>query len=201
MPAGFDSSTWSEQMISLLDDHHLVILSDSTSQRSTAGRLLQHRLGMLPETEVIDIDGTAALDMASFCQQIMAAARNRLGDSNGNGNAYLQRLIAHLRMLRRKTKRRYVIWHDADAMLEQDVATFSVLVNALLAVAAEHEHTTRSPLLLQRAVFIGGAKLGAYAEDIHGQFCCWLDDADDAPFWDVLSAVDRPRVIVYRMEG
>jgi hypothetical protein len=98
-------------------------------------------------------------------------------------------------------KRRYFIWHDADAMLEADVELFCRLVNAIFAVAAECEHISLDPVVLQRVVFLGGAKLGAYAEDANGQFCRWLEDEDESPFWDVISVVDRPPVITYRIDG
>src|SRR5207247_6640689 len=92
-------------------------------------------------------------------------------------------------------KRGYFLWRQADPLLDADVNMFSALVNAFLAVAAEREHISADRLLIQRVVFLGGAKLGAYAEDARGQFCRWLDDDDGSPFWEVINVVQRPAVI------
>jgi hypothetical protein len=91
------------------------------------------------------------------------------------------------------------------------VDLFRRLVNALFAVAAETECVSLDPVVLQRVVMLGGSKLGAYAEDDTGQFNRWLiEDADDATsdsrrteslFWEVQNVIERPPVLVYRMDG
>jgi hypothetical protein len=98
-------------------------------------------------------------------------------------------------------KREYFLWHEAEALLEHDVELFSALVNAFFGVAAEREHISADRLLIQRVVFLGGAKLGAYAEDSNGQFCKWLEEDQGSPFWEVVNVVERPAVIAYRVEG
>jgi hypothetical protein len=56
-------------------------------------------------------------------------------------------------------------------------------------------------LVLQRVVFIGSSKLGAYAEDHNGQFNRWLDDSEESPFWEVASIIERPPVLTFRIDG
>ena len=98
-------------------------------------------------------------------------------------------------------KREYFLWHEAEALLEADVRLFGALVDAFLGVAAEREHISADRLVLQRVVFLGGSKLGAYAEDPCGQLRRWLEEQDGSPFWEVLSVVERPPVITYRVDG
>ena len=75
------------------------------------------------------------------------------------------------------------------------------LANALLSVAAEREHTCPDLLILQRVVFTGGDKLGAYFEEEGGQFRRWLVEPECDPFEEVHSYVLRPPVLAYRLDG
>lgn len=213
--ATFESTAWPDGIIQLLDDHHLVVLSDSSAARRQFAGTLKSHLEDLPDTQVIAIDGTAATDLHSFCRQLekRLAAPHAPHDQHHHRHGAspwwrdVQSVIKVLRDSGRTEgggeapKRRYFLWHEAHVMLEADVELFAHLVNALFAVAAEFEHTNLEPLLLQRVVFIGGAKLGAYAEDVNGQFCKWLEDEEGSPFWEVASVMDRPPVLTYRIDG
>lgn len=137
--------------------------------------------------------------------EIMETPRGpRAGDSHANSNADENAAGMTSTPPRRSTmtlKREYFLWHEAEALLETDVELFGALVNAFIGVAAEREHVSVDRLLIQRVVFLGGAKLGAYAEDSNGQFCRWLEEDQGSPFWEVISVVERPAVIAYRVEG
>lgn len=196
--ATFESQSWPEDVIQLLDDHHLVALSGSAKARQQFRSTLMDHLTVLAETEVVGINGAAAVDLPSFCRQLerqfavqRAGAHPWWRDVNS--------VIEVLRSAPTRPKRRYFIWHDADAMLETDMDLFCRLVNAFFGVAAEYEHINPDPLVLQRVVFIGGEKLGAYAEDANGQFRRWHEDGEDSPFWEVVSVLVHPPVMTYRI--
>ena len=74
------------------------------------------------------------------------------------------------------------------------------MVNALLGTAAYHEHVEPDVLVLQRVVFFGGDKLGASAEEPHGQFNAWLTE-DDGDLWEVYACLERPPVMTFRLDG
>jgi len=199
--ATFESTSWPQSVIQLLDDHHLVVLSDRPRARQQFGSSLGDHLRTITDTHVVTIDGAAATDLPSFCRQLVQGLLLPKIKVNPWWRD-MQSVIEVLRSACTGFKRRYLIWQDADAMLESDVELFCRLVNAMFGVAAECEHISLDPVMLQRVVFIGGAKLGAYAEDVNGQFCRWLDDDEqDSPFWEVMSVVERPPVIAYRLEG
>jgi hypothetical protein len=199
-PVTFDSTLGPDGLIQLLDDHHLVILSDHPRSRRAVGCALQDRLALIADTQVLTIDGQRALDLPGLCRQLEhGLALSRSGEKLWWRDVHS--LIGLLRSACHGARRRYFIWQDADAMLEADVELFCRVVNAFCAVAAECEHVSLDPIVLLRLVFIGGPKLGAYAEDTTGQFCRWLDDDDDSWFWEVASIVDRPSVITYRIDG
>lgn len=201
----FATSTWSDEIVQLLDEHHLVVLADTAVVRDQFADGLSQRLAAMADTQVIDLHGRGIRDVPAFCSDLERQLTNERADGGKAGppKAWWRDIMSVIAALRTPTgaRRRYIIWRDADAMLESDVKLFGQLVNALLSVAAEHEHVSLELLVLQRAVFIGGPKLGAYAEDSTGQFCRWLDDAPDSPFWEVVSVIDRPPVLTYRIEG
>lgn len=203
-----DGTAWPEGIIQLLDDHHLVVLSEQSESRRRFGAMLERQLSVLGETEVVEIEGREAVDLPSFCRQL----ESRLPVAKDDLNRWWRDMASVIRVLRHAggggfresaPKRRYFLWHEADTMLEADVALFCRIVNALFGVAAESEHTSLDPVVVQRVIFLGGDKLGAYAEDVNGQFCSWMNAAEgeDSPFWEIMSVVDRPRVITYRIDG
>ena len=198
--ATFESTSWPDGIVQLLDDHHLVVLSDSARARSQFADRLATHLGGLADTEIITIDGAFAIDLQSFCEQL----EQQLKLSRVGPNPWWRDVCSVIEVLRHAStapKRRYLIWTDSHTMLEADIDLFCRLVNAFMGVAAEFEHINLDPLVVQRAVFIGGSKLGAYAEDNNGQFNRWLDDDRDSPFWEVASVMERPPVLTYRIDG
>jgi hypothetical protein len=55
-------------------------------------------------------------------------------------------------------------------------------------------------LLLHRAVLIGSSMLDLYAEDPAGQCCRWHDDGQGEPFWQVVTGIDAPPFMRYRID-
>ncbi len=189
-------------MAQLLDDHHLVVLSDKPANRTRFAQEFHEYARSIPDTQAISIDGTRAATLDGFCAEL---TRHLPGQA---AIATMPEVINVLRKWPGSPKRLYLIWRDADASLDSDVELFGRLVNAICSVAVEHEHLNPARLVLQRAMFIGNSKLGAYAEDMRGQFSRWLDEfdlhaenADDSPFWEAQSCVDRPSVLTYRIDA
>lgn len=199
----FDSGTWPADIAQLLDDHHLVVLSDKPDARSRFCQVFCDYLLSLIDTCVVTIDGARVTDMRKFCDQIRRhLPRGRAVESS------IQGVVDVLRQWPNAPKRMYFLWHDADVALDADVKLFSRLVNALCSVAVEHEHINPHRLILQRSVFVGNSKLGAYVEDQRGQFSRWLvdnetlcGDEEESMFWEAQSCIDRPPVLTYRIDG
>lgn len=198
--AALDFQSTPEDVIQVLDDHHLVALSDSRLARQRFRATLVEHLDSIGDTEVIGIRGDHAIDLPSFCRQLeRQLAVQRRGPQTWWRD--VSSVIDLLRGAASRPKRRYFVWNDADAMLRSDAGLFCRLVNALFGVAAECEHISMEPLVVQRVVFIGGEPLGTYAEDAHSQFSRWLDDDEESPFWEVASVLERPPVLAYRIGG
>ncbi len=196
------------EITQLLDEHHLVVLGEPAARRRFV-RTLGERLASLPETDVVPIRGDRATGLGSFSRELEGAltrapeparvpAREPAPAQGADGVADI---IAALRACPPAAKRQYFLWHDADAMLESDVVLFGRIVNAMLGVAAEREHISPDRLVIQRTIFLGNDKLGAYAEEEHGQFRTWILAGDTTPFWEVASCLDRPSVLTFRLEG
>ena len=174
---------WLAGIAQLLDEHHLVVVADDRDAAATIGRTTAARQAGLPQTRVITVNGAETLDAASFT----AAAI----DGTGGVSA----LAAALRHRPDDARWQYIVWLDADEMLEHDVALFGRVANTLFSVAAEHEHVTTDAMLIQRVIMTGGPKLGAYTEEEGGQFRTWL------PGTKVAECLERPPVITYRVNG
>jgi hypothetical protein len=202
-----EAQTWPDDIVQVLDDHHLVVCAAAPAAADRFADALTRRLRQLAETQVIEIDGTQAGDITSFCRQIERqvvprAQRRSLphGKSWWRDIASLISLLRNTAAIAGAPKHRYIVWKDADVVLARDESLFGHLVNALLGVAAEQEHITPESLVLQRVVFIGSEALAAYADKPEGQFRRWLDE-EGSPFWEVASVLDGPPVVTYRLEG
>ncbi|MHC4946736.1 MAG: hypothetical protein ACYTG1_00530 [Planctomycetota bacterium] len=196
--AGLEPRLHIEGIVPLLDDHHLAVLADDPWTRAAFESELAASLATLTDTEVVRIDGGRAADLAGFLDELAGGLGTDRATAGPEGVAAVAGL---LRRAAEGPKRRYLVWSDADVMLEADVALFGRLANLLFAVAAEAEHLSPDVLVLQRVIFTGGAKLGAFAEFTGGPFCRWLDDADPPAGPAVAACVDRPAVLAYRLEG
>lgn len=192
----FDSGTWQADLTQLLDEHHLVALSDEPERRARFNTSFCEYLRGLSDTQVIGINGVNATDLAGFANEL--SRRLRVYDDL-TVKPTMDGVIEALRNWPGGVRHRYFVWRDSHVMLDANRTLFSRLVNAMCAVAAEHEHLNPTPLVIQRTVLIGGSPLGVYADDKEGQFHRWLCEEGDA-FWEVSSCVDRPKVLIYRLD-
>jgi hypothetical protein len=191
-----ESPSWPAGLTQLLDEHHLVVLAGDQARRADFARSLAAHLETVPDAVTISLPGEQVTNLAGFCG-VLSEVLHLAGPIAPT----LDGLIRLLRSDPLQMRHQYLIWHDADALLEADVRLFSRLVNALLSVAAEFEYVNPDVLTLQRLIFLGGDKLGAYAEDETGQFCAWLAERGSTRFWEVASCVPRPPVLTYRLDG
>ncbi len=183
-------------IVPLLDDHHLVVLGDSDDERAHFDNALRRHLGQLPETVLIPVRTGQRNPVEGLCRALAQYL-----DDPGRLDGTVASLGAVLRDGVVEAKHEYFLWVDAGDALEADIEGFGQVVNAMMAAAAEREFVSSEVLVLQRFVFFGCAKLGAYAEEEGGQFRCWLPDADGGPSADVMASVGTPPVLTYRIDG
>lgn len=182
----------------LLDEHHLVVLGDHPAERDACAEGLRRHLEQrTPDTRVASMEGHRIRDLETFCARL----EESLGRPAGTLERSVDRIVECLRTRPGDARHDYLLWRDADTLLEHDVELFGRLVNALIGVAAEREYVSADLLVIQRVVFLGDDKLGAYAEDENGQFRSWLVRDGVTRFWEVASCLERPPVLTYRLDG
>src|SRR5688572_23066123 len=109
--ATFDSATWPGEIVHLLDDHHLVVLSDDArARRRFSDELAAHLRGQL-DTQLVVIEGAFAADLLSFCRQLETRLRRR----HPATDTWWRDAHGVITMLRdsaaaSKARRRYFIW-------------------------------------------------------------------------------------------
>jgi hypothetical protein len=202
-PAPAHSGISPPDLASLLDEHHLVVIGDH-ALCDAVGHMLHAHLEARPETVVIRLDGSTITDAEAFSRRFGLRRPQR-----GATSPVTEVISRRMRRLGDEEKWLYVIWDRADVLLEADVHAFSQITNTLLAVAALSEHLDPDVLRIQRVVFLGDDKLGAYAEDSSGQFRVWLDDDvdegvdedDGDALWRITTCVPAPPVLTYRLNG
>ena len=191
-----NSLSWPADVAQLLDEHHLVVIGDSSARRAALAQSLWLHLDELAASRALILNGSRCRELDDFCMLL----------ENGlNGGSRITRTIPGLiDFLRNGTvsdHHLYLLWQDADVLLEADVELFGRITNVLLAVATEHEQLNPDVLTLQRTVFLGSDKLGAYAELEHAQFQVWLEEDEQPDLWEIEACVPRPPVLTYRLEG
>jgi hypothetical protein len=193
---------WQADVTQLLDEHHLVAWSDLPARRTQFAVSLSQFLGSMRDTEVCVFYGKFIVDLDSFCYQleraIPGAPLDRRIDGPG-GIVSLLRTRASFRG-RPESKYRYFIWHDADVLLRNNPSLFARLSDAFAGVAAESEFVTDDLLLVHRSIYVGSSELDVYAEDPNGQFQSWLPDEHGEPFWKVVTNVEAPPFLRYRID-
>lgn len=193
---------WQADVTQLLDESHLVAWSEFAARRTQFAVQLGQFLGRLKDAEVIVLYGKFITDLDSFCYQLERAIpgphlERRIHGPHGVVNLLRER--AHFRG-RSDSKYRFYIWHDADVLLKHDAGLFGQLLDAFAGVAAEAEYVSDDALLLHRAVLIGSSMLDMYAEDPSGQCCRWHDDGQGEPFWQVVTGIEAPPFMRYRID-
>lgn len=186
-PVAREAAPLVAQAATLLDEHHLVAWTRSAQNAERFGIDLGAFLKNFADTQVCSIAGWLVRDLDTFCKQLEIGLARSAGVEawpvisrqvfGRNG------VIAHLRhrglhgedVHHVASKRRYYLWRDADALLRSDESLFNELVDALTGVAAASEYCDEDLLFIQRAVFIGGPALNAYADKPSSQFNVWLE--------------------------
>ena len=191
-----DVGAMTSSVAQLLEEHHLVVLSEDAARLDRFIASAWRSLESIADSQVIILPGELALSFDAVCRllELKYGSRKRIA----------RNVDGMLHLLRARTPRgrfQYVIWRNADALLEHDVGLFSEVVNALMGVAAEREHIDPDVLELQRFIFTGGEKLGAYAEEGGGQFRAWLATNGSASFAPLADYVPRPPVLTLRLDG
>jgi hypothetical protein len=193
---------WQPDVTQLLDEHHLVAWSDIAERRTQFAVSLGQFLGNQRDTEVCVFYGRHITDLDSFCYQLERAIPGPALERRIDGPRGIVPLLRN-RVSNRgrpETKYRFYIWHDADILLRADHKLFGRIADALAGVAAEAEYVSDDLLLLHRTVYVGSSILDVYAEDPNGQFQSWFRDSHDDPFWQVVTSIDKPAFLRYRID-
>lgn len=193
---------WQADVSQLLDEHHLVAWSDVPQRRMQFAVSLGRFLGVQRDTEVCVFYGRHIVDLESFCYQLERALPGPTLERRIDGPGGIVSLLRSRATWRGRaqTKYRYYVWHDADTLLRADHVLFGKLVDALSGVAAEAEYVSDDVLMLHRSVFVGSSLLDVYAEDTRGQFQSWSADDAGEPFWRVVTGIDHPPFMRYRID-
>lgn len=195
--AVFDGYGWLPEVLTALESSHLVAWSDTTRRRNRFCAAVRSFLAAQPHTDVCVLQGRSILSLDHLCHQlerlVPVAQLDRRLDGPDSVTEFLRAVPAQPGC--RAPHQRYWLWADADVLLKADPALFGRVVDCLLGVSAEGEYGLADGTLLQRAVFVGGAMLEAYAQDHRGQFRCWAADGDAEPFWQMVSGLERPPVV------
>ncbi len=194
---------WQADVAQLLDEHHMIAWADSPARRTQFAVGLAQFLGLQRDTEVCVFFGKHIDSLDAFCHQLERSIPGPTLDRRIDGAAGVASLLRQRFDVRGRpaTKYRYYIWHDADALLIQDHRLFGRIVDTIAGVAAESEYVSDDLLLIHRAVYIGSSVLDVYAEDARGQFQSWYDDGAGEPFWKVVTGVERPPFVRYRVDS
>jgi hypothetical protein len=193
---------WQADVAQLLDEHHLIAWSEMASRRMQFATSLGRFLGSLRDTEVCVFYGRFITDLDSFCYQLERSLPGPSLDRRMDGPAGIVSLLRARASFRGRpeTKHRYYIWHDADVLLRTNHRLFGQIVDAMSGVAAEAEYTSDDLLLIHRTVYVGGSILDVYADDERAQFASWLRDVGQDPFWHVVTGLEKPPFLRYRID-
>lgn len=197
------TTDWQADVTQLLDEHHLAAWSDQPQRRTQFAVSLAQFLGSQRDTEVCVFYGKHITDLDSFCHQLERCLPGPTLERRLHGPRGVVSLLRARDGVRGRPapKYRYYIWHDADVLLRADPRLFGQIADTIAGVAAESEYVSDDLLLIHRCVYVGGSILDVYAEDPRGQFHAWHDDGHEEPFWRVVTGIERPPVLRYRIDA
>jgi hypothetical protein len=202
--APFTIVNWQPDVVQLLDEQHLIAVSESPRRRMHFAVGLGQFLQGIRDAEVCTLYGRFITDVDSFCYQLERAIAGPAVERRIDGPRGLTSLLRSRRIVRGRppTKLRFYIWHDADVLLSEDESLFARIVDAVSGVAAESEYASEDVLLIHRAVYVGSPILSAYADSVEGQFQSWASDSEyDDPFWKVVTGLERPPFARFPIDG
>lgn len=200
----FGLVNWQPDVVQLLDENHLVALSDAPRHRMHFAVSLGQFLQGLKDAEVCSLYGRFITDLDSFCYQIERAIAGPPIERRIDGPRGVTALLRSRETFRGRPacKFRFYIWHDAEILLMHDEGLFGRLADAMMGVAAEAEYASDDLLLIHRTIFVGGRILEEYADRPDGQLQVWAPDTPDSePFWQVVTGIEMPPVQKYRIDG
>jgi len=185
-------------IVQLLDEHHLAVVGSTRDIRRRWLSGLTSRIECLEGTRILHLDTGEDPSLENLIRQLdrsLPEIRIRPHDVDG--------LIRSFRRLSISDRRMFILWENADCMLEDDVQLFGEVADALLSCAVQHEFLSDDRLTLDRVVFTGSEKLGAYAEEGGGQFRSWRTSAmePNGSVIEVRTVNRRPRVLLFRLDG
>jgi len=195
---------WQPDVVQLLDESHMVALSESPRRRMHFAVSLNQFLQGLKDAEVCTLYGRYINDLDDFCHQLERAIPGPFLDRRVDGPRGVTALLRERETFRGRpaSKFRFYVWHDADVLLRQDPALFGRLVDAIAGVGAEAEFVSDDLLMIHRAVFLGGPLLGEYAQNPDGQFCSWyVEEPGEEPFWEIVTGIAAPSVTRYQIDS
>ncbi len=175
---------WCPQAEALLDEHHLVAVSDDPVRRAMFGTHLAQHTQRLIDAEVCPIYGRFIHGIDDLAYTI-----SRIVPADEDFDPTVEGMAEALRQPHPHVHRRFLIWQDAEVMAGADPAGFEAAVDMLMGVAAQQEYASEDLLMLSRCVFIGDpdlARLDAFAR--------WLHEGGEKPFWQVVSGLGHPPV-------
>lgn len=199
-------------LVQLLDEHHLALIGGRARDRVFLLSELASRLECLSGSRIVRISSGSS----PTCDRIVRQLERGFGLPLRTAPRGPEELRAALAGRTAREQRSFLFWADADALLEHDVDGFGAIAGAIMAASADREFMSEDRLTIERAIFAGGAKLGAYAEEDGGQFRSWHRAARTAPVVDgpgrrgrfpVRTSPEnhalpqRPRVLIFRLDG
>ena len=198
----FAVANWQPDVVQLLDEHHLIAISENPRNRTHFAVSLDQFLQGLRDAEVCTLYGRFITDLDAFCYQLERAIPGPTLERRIDGRRGVTALLRSREVFRGRaaSKFRFYIWHDADVLLRADESLFGRLVDALAGVAAEAEYVSDDLLMIHRAVYVGGPLLATYADKKGGQFQTWHCDNGGEPFWQLVTGIDRPPVMRYQID-
>lgn len=214
LPAGqlvdrFAPLRWEPDVAALLDLEHLAAWSRDRRPRSELVSGLQRFLAGQPGVEVCPIFGRHVTSLDALCEQLeltlpFGPIARRIDGTEG--------IVAALRSRSSgpyAVRTRYLLWSEADRLLEAAPESFAAVADAIAGVSAEAEYVSEDALLVQRCVYVGGPALAEYARDPSGAFRAWQPPAGApagrrdgvVPFWRLVTGLESPPVRVAAVEG
>jgi len=191
---------WHAEALSWTEQAHLVAWSPSGAQRLAFATEMSQFIQAQGQMEVLPLYGRSIDSIESLSQQLErsipgggASLARRIDGPRGIVNLLRSRDAMHPGL---PSRHRYILWHDADALLRRDPRQFGAVLDAMMGVAAEAEYVTDDMLLLTRVILVGGKPLADYAGDGAGQLRQWLPGVGEGPFWSLVTGLERPPVRV-----
>lgn len=191
--AGVDSAERLAPALTVLNEAHLLAWSDDPAVRNRFADELTWYLRHLPQNDTIELD---AAGVTSFAQLI-----DRLRPSLSPDHTLEPRIEGRhgfIEALRRRppdpVKHRFVIWRDADALLDADPEAFARCADAIFGVSAETEYANEDRLILLRGIFLGSARLHAASREPNSPFARWWRKEHEKPLWAAITGVSKPKV-------